>query len=196
MLALGSIVSEIDCRIPKLRLCLVSDQCADTRRVFVREPADVAEILRPLNSASEEYFVSLHLNSKNEVLGAHEVSHGTLSTSLVHPREVYKAALLANSFAIVVCHNHPSGARISPSHDDYLTTKQLIRAGSLLGVSLVDHVILGPSSTLLEGFFSFRENHPELWNEAGNQKQPEWYASARRCPDDDTFDATPNTDSS
>ena len=181
MLALGSIVSEIDCQIPKLRLCLVNEQCDDRKRFFVREPANVAEILRPLNSASEEYFVSLHLNSKNEVLGVHEVSHGTLSTSLVHPREVYKAALLANSFAIVVCHNHPSGATISPSHDDYLTTKQLIRAGSLLGVLLVDHVILGPYSTQLEHFFSFRENHPELWRESGNQKHPEWRATPVGC---------------
>jgi DNA repair protein RadC len=132
----------------------------------------VVRILHPLKAASEEHFVSVHLNSKNEVLGVHEVSHGTLSTSLVHPREVFKAALLANSFAIVVCHNHPSGASISPSKDDYLTTRQLVRAGSLLGVSLVDHVIVGPSSGRAGGFFSFRENHPDLWN--GKDVRSNW----------------------
>jgi DNA repair protein RadC len=163
MPASPSLVSEIDCQIPKLRLCLVNDQSHCNVRICIHGPDDVVRLLHPLKTASEEHFVSVHLNSKNEVLGVHEVSHGTLSTSLVHPREVFKAALLANSFAIVVCHNHPSGASISASKDDYLTTKQLIRAGSLLGVSLVDHVIIGPSSTRSGEFFSFRENHAELW---------------------------------
>jgi DNA repair protein RadC len=164
MLTLQSLVSEIDYQIPKLRLCLVDEQSHCDVRMRINGPEDVAQILHPLKVASEEHFVALHLNSKNEVLGLHEVSHGTLSTSLVHPREVFKAALLANSFAIVVCHNHPSGASISASKDDYLTTRQLIRAGKLLGVSLVDHVIVGPSSRRKPEFFSFRENHSELWN--------------------------------
>jgi DNA repair protein RadC len=164
MFAPPSLVNEIDYQIPKLRLCLVNDQSHCDVRICIHGPEDVVRILHPLQVASEEHFVSVHLNSKNEVLGLHEVSHGTLSTSLVHPREVFKAALLANSFAIVVCHNHPSGASISASKDDYLTTKQLIRAGSLLGVSLVDHVIVGPSSGHSGGFFSFRQNHPDLWH--------------------------------
>jgi DNA repair protein RadC len=172
MLAPPSLVSEIDYQIPKLRLCLVNDQSHCDVRICIHGPDDVVRLLHPLKAASEEHFVSVHLNSKNEVLGVHEVSHGTLSTSLVHPREVFKAALLANSFAIIVCHNHPSGATISASKDDYLTTKQLIRAGSLLGVSLLDHVIIGPSSGRSGQFFSFRENHAELWH--GNRAKARW----------------------
>jgi DNA repair protein RadC len=160
----SSLVSEIDYQIPKLRLCLVNEQSEGELRTSIHGPDDVLRILHPLTKASEEHFVAVHLNSKNEVLGLHEVSHGTLSTSLVHPREVFKAALLANSFALLVCHNHPSGASISASKDDYLTTKQLLRAGSLLGVSLIDHVIIGPASKGAGNFFSFRESHPELWD--------------------------------
>src|SRR5277367_2247202 len=174
MLASPSLVSEIDYQIPKLRLCLINDQSHCDVRICIHGPEDVVRLLHPLKAASEEHFVSVHLNSKNEVLGVHEVSHGTLSTSLVHPREVFKAALLANSFAIVVCHNHPSGASISASKDDYLTTKQLIRAGSLLGVSVVDHVIVGPLSNRSGNFFSFRENHPDLWD--GKNARPTWSA--------------------
>jgi DNA repair protein RadC len=88
----------------------------------------------------------LHLNTKFEVIGLHEVSHGTLSASLVHPREVFKAALVANSYAILVCHNHPSGAKLTPSKEDFETTKQLIAAGKVLGVSVLDHLILGLKS--------------------------------------------------
>jgi DNA repair protein RadC len=170
MLALQSAVSEIDRRIPKLRLCLVKEKNKSDERIFVSEPEQIAKIFQPLKNAAEEYFVSLHLNSKNQVLGIHEVSHGTISTSLVHPREVFKAALLANSYAIVVCHNHPSGANIAPSHDDYSTTRQLIKAGLILGVNLLDHVIVGPSLNQANDYFSFRENYPDLWDSSYNDK--------------------------
>jgi DNA repair protein RadC len=81
----------------------------------------------------------------------------------VHPREVFKAAIIANSYAIVVCHNHPSGASISPSKEDLDTTKQLLSAGRILGVSVVDHLIVGPA-TEGESVYSVRENHPALWD--------------------------------
>jgi len=128
--------------------------------VPIQSPGDVEDLLRPLRHATEEHFVSLHLNAKHEVVGLHEVSHGTLSTSLVHPREVYKAALVANSYAILVCHNHPSGSVLKPSREDIDTTEQLIEASRVLGVGLLDHLILGPEQEA----YSIRENHPELWH--------------------------------
>ena len=114
--------------------------------ITVRTPQDAARLLGPLKHAPEEHFVAIHLNAKHEVIGLHEVSHGTLSTSLVHPREVFKAALVANSFAILVCHNHPSGSTLVPSSEDFATTKQLLQAGKLLGVAVVDHLIIGFSN--------------------------------------------------
>jgi DNA repair protein RadC len=120
---------------------------------------DAAKLLEPLHYFSEEHFVSLHLNAKNEVIGMHEVSHGSLSMSIVHPREVFKAAMVTNSHALLVCHNHPSGAKISPSKEDMETTSQLLAAGRLLGILVVDHIIVGPNQQA----YSIRENHPELW---------------------------------
>ena len=106
---------------------------------------------------SEENFVSFHLSAKFEVIGYQIVSRGTLSASLVHPREVFKTALIANSYAIIVAHNHPGGS-LKPSSEDLETTEQLIKAGKLLGVSVLDHVIVASS-----GFTSLRQDHPHLW---------------------------------
>lgn len=148
--------------LPQLKLYLVGETSTNLKAHAIRRPEEAARLLAPLRHASEEHFVSLHLNAKHEVIGIHEVSHGTLSASLVHPREVYKAALLANSFAILVCHNHPSGSALTPSQEDFATTKQLLAAGELLGVTLIDHLIVGPAKRP-EAFYSFRESHPQLW---------------------------------
>ena len=160
-----NLAHKLNYRLPRFRLCLVQEGDAGSRPVTICRPEDAADLLKPLSHASEEHFVSLHLNAKHEVIGLHEVSHGTLSASLVHPREVFKAALVANSFAIIVCHNHPSGSLITPSQEDIDTTTQLIAAGKLLGVNVVDHLIIGPSRRK-GNLYSFREHLPKLWNEA------------------------------
>jgi DNA repair protein RadC len=147
--------------LPSIRLCLVQEKSKSKCLYAIKSPEDAAKLLNPLRLAAEEHFVSLHLNAKHEVIGLHEVSHGTLSASLVHPREVFKAALLANSFAIIVCHNHPSGSVITPSSEDIETTRQLLRAGKLLGIGVIDHLILGPDGS--EIAYSMREKHPKLW---------------------------------
>ena len=141
---------------------MIKDNKSAATAVKIATPADAVKLLTPLTFAAEEYFIALHLNVKYEVLGIHEVAHGTLTESLVHPREVFKAALLANSFAVIVCHNHPSGSIVTPSNDDYITTKQLIKAGKLLGVSLIDHLIIGCDLSI-DTIYSFRERHPDLW---------------------------------
>lgn len=89
-----------------------------------------------------ERFLAVLLNGKNRVLGLHEVSVGTLTASLVHPREVFKAALVGNAAAILVVHNHPSGDP-TPSAEDIAITQRLREAGELLGIRVLDHVILG-----------------------------------------------------
>ena len=120
---------------PQLKLYLVGETSKNLKARAIRRPQEAAKLLAPLRHAAEEHFVSLHLNAKHEVIGVHEVSHGTLSASLVHPREVYKAALLANSFAILVCHNHPSGSSaalattlsgISPLGDSIKSTNESV----------------------------------------------------------------------
>ncbi len=149
--------------IPRLKLNLVREGGDRKRSFTINTPRDAAVFFEPLAMAPEEHFVAIHLNTRNQVIGLHEVSHGTLSASLVHPREVYKAALVANSHSIIVCHNHPSGADVLPSADDLATTRTLHAAGRLLGVNLIDHVIVGPEN--VDDWYSFRESFPEIWNQ-------------------------------
>lgn len=148
--------------LPQLKLCLVGEPSRAKKLIAIQAPEDVARFLNPLRYAAEEHFVSIHLNARHEVLGLHEVSHGSLSASLVHPREVFKAAILANSYAIIVCHNHPSGSQVVPSKEDLETTGQLFNAGKLLGVTLIDHLIVGPGLKK-NTVYSIREHYPELW---------------------------------
>lgn len=165
----SNLYDRLEYNIPKLKLALVSEKRTNKPWPKIKSAVDAAKLLKPLRLAPEEHFVALHLNTKFEVIGLHEVSHGTLSASLVHPREVFKAALVANSYAILVCHNHPSGALLAPSREDFDTTRQLIEAGNCLGITVLDHLILGleslrkVSNSLTDEVFSFRENHPELW---------------------------------
>ncbi len=94
------------------------------------------------------------------MIGYQIVSQGTLSSSLVHCREVFKAAIVASSYAIIVAHNHPGGS-LQPSKEDIETTETLIKAGVLLGVNVIDHVIVSSN-----GLTSLREELPHLWSVA------------------------------
>ena len=143
--------------IPQIRLALVREPSDAKELSPIRTPADLERYLEPMKHLSEEHFVSLHLDAKHNVIGYHLVSQGTVSSSLVHPREVFKAALLTNSSRIIVAHNHPSG-NTTPSEDDKLTTSSLVKAGEILGVEVLDHLIVS-----FRDMFSIRENYPELF---------------------------------
>lgn len=106
---------------------------------------------------AEEHFVAFHLDAKNQIIGYHIVSHGTVSASLVHPREVFKAALLVNSHAVLVAHNHPAGS-LTPIPEDSEVTETLFKAGELMGVKVVDHIIVSSN-----GLCSLRETRGYLW---------------------------------
>ena len=102
-----------------------------------------------------EAFYCVHLDVRHTVLSCEEVSRGTLVGSLVHPREVYKAAILANAASIVVAHNHPSGDP-TPSAEDYAVTRRLRQAGDVLGIPLLDSLVIGRGT-----YYSLRD-HGEL----------------------------------
>jgi DNA repair protein RadC len=95
-----------------------------------------------LEDQPSEVFAILCLSTKHRVIAYHEVSRGTLDSTLVHPREVFKAAILANAAAIVLTHNHPSGDP-TPSPDDIVLTQRLVQAGAIIGIDVIDHVIIG-----------------------------------------------------
>ena len=100
----------------------------------------------------------LSLNRRNRLLALHEVSSGTATSSLLHPREVFRQALRHAAAAVIVAHNHPSGDP-APSHADRAVTRQLAEAGRVLGVELLDHVIVGrpEADPASKGWFSFGE---------------------------------------
>jgi DNA repair protein RadC len=108
------------------------------------EPAAVAALARQIiPDDAKEHFWTLLLNSQNKLVAAHEVSTGTLSASLVHPREVFAPALRIMGIAsLVLVHNHPSGDP-TPSREDLRLTRQLVEGAKLLDLSIHDHVIVG-----------------------------------------------------
>ena len=98
-----------------------------------------AEHFAPLD---REHFVVLVLDGKNRVLGFNVVSVGSLTAALVHPREVFKAAILSNAAALILAHNHPSGDP-TPSAEDRALTVRLRQCGELVGIRVLDHVVIG-----------------------------------------------------
>lgn len=147
-------------KLPKITLSL-KVECSNSDPVILYGPADVSKFLDFLREAPEENFIAIHVNARNEVIGMQEVSRGTLTSSLVHPREVFKAAILNNAHAVFLAHNHPSGSSLKPSIEDIDVTKQLIAGGELLGIRVIDHLIVSPFPG---EFYSIREYYPELWS--------------------------------
>lgn len=109
----------------------------------IRSPGDVYSMLYPkLRELKKERLTTLHLNTKNEVLREEVVSIGSLNANIVHPREVFRSALMEASASVILTHNHPSGDP-SPSREDIAVTKKLVEGGKILGIEVLDHVIIG-----------------------------------------------------
>ena len=127
-------------------------QVRNPERPVVSSPADVERILRGrIANLDRENFVAMLLNIKNEVVETPTISVGTLSASLVHPREVFKPAIRASAASVILAHNHPSG-KVEPSREDREVTVRLAEAAKILGIELLDHVIVG------DGYFSMKEH--------------------------------------
>ena len=97
----------------------------------------------------EEYMYMICMNTKNRIIGIFEISHGSVNVSIVTPREVFQKALLANAVSIILMHNHPSGD-CTPSREDVEVTKKLVEAGKLIGISVLDHIIVGDNYSSLK----------------------------------------------
>ncbi|WP_306068400.1 RadC family protein [Paenibacillus odorifer] len=116
---------------------------ATTQQVYtIGSPKDAADLMMPeLAYLQREHFVLLFLNTKNRVIGKEVIAIGSLDSAIVHPREVYKAAVKRSSAAIIAVHNHPSGDP-TPSREDIALTERLVNAGEIMGVQLLDHLII------------------------------------------------------
>jgi DNA repair protein RadC len=112
----------------------------------VTMPQQAAEAFCGLvGNPDRECFVALLLDSKNRITALHLVSQGSLNQSIVHPRETFKAAILANAAAVILAHNHPTGD-LTPSSEDIAITRRLKDAGELLGIQVLDHIIVDTDS--------------------------------------------------
>jgi len=120
----------------------------------ISKPEDAYAILRDyLDEKDREHFVVLLLDTKNKVNAIHTVSIGGLNAAIVTPREVYKVAILHNAAGIILCHNHPSGDP-KPSQEDIVITDRLCKAGELLGIEVLDHIVIGSGTNT---FCSFKK---------------------------------------
>jgi DNA repair protein RadC len=128
------------------------------RKVTLETPEKAADCLRAhFRQLDREAFRVLLLDTKNGLLRSEEVSRGTLNASIVEPREVFKAAILASAASVILGHNHPSGDP-TPSSEDIVITKRLVKAGELLNISVLDHIIVGRrSDTRAQDFVSLKE---------------------------------------
>jgi len=125
----------------RCRVCLISENTGD-EIIKISKPADAYELVKDeLAGSDREMLLSIMLTVKNDLIGVETVSIGSITASTTTPGDLFKSAILANAVAIIICHNHPSGELV-PSNGDIKITKQLIAAGELLGIKVLDHLIV------------------------------------------------------
>lgn len=112
---------------------------------IVASSQDAADQVPELRRAKKEHFLALYLNARNQVLAKETVSVGTLTANLVHPREVFQPAVSHSAASVLLIHNHPSGDP-APSAEDLALTRRLTAAGELMGITVLDHVIVGATT--------------------------------------------------
>ncbi len=118
----------------------------DIPRIKIGSPDDAAKIIQDeIGHEDREVFLVLCLNTKNQINAMHRSHVGSINASIVHPRESFKAAILNNSSSIIIAHNHPSYDP-TPSREDVDVTRRMVESGKILGIEVLDHIIVSPSS--------------------------------------------------
>jgi DNA repair protein RadC len=138
-----------------VKVMLIKDSGSPYRIKKISGPRDVADIARDfLADQDREVFIVLNLDGSGRINSINVVGIGSATEAIVHPREIFKTAILSNAVGIVIAHNHPSG-NPNPSDDDLQITRKLTEAGEILGIKVLDHIIIGDdqysSSTGLDG---------------------------------------------
>jgi len=130
-------------RVNIVSVKLVKESSLLYKERSVRSPQDGYRLLKLfLEEKDREYFIVASLDTKNQPVSINVCHIGSLNSSIVHPREVLKSAILSNAASIIVGHNHPSG-KTEPSQEDIEVTKRLIEAGNIIGIDVLDHIIVG-----------------------------------------------------
>jgi DNA repair protein RadC len=128
-------------KIPTYRIRLVRDGSVELQTFLSYR--DAVKQMEDFRKSDREQFVAFYLNARNQIVAHSVISMGTTDSCLVHPREVFKVAILKNACSILVAHNHPSGDT-DPSQGDLNLTDRLREAGKIMGIKLLDHIIVAP----------------------------------------------------
>ena len=133
-------------------------QVTTERMVTVGSPKDAAVFLQDeIGDYANEVMCVLCFDTKNKVIALHKVSEGSLNSAIASPREIFKCAILNNAASIIISHNHPSYVN-SPSSEDLEVTARIFKAGEILGIELLDHIIVTPTS-----HYSIKQKHSHLF---------------------------------
>lgn len=133
------------------------------KRVIATRPEDIACVVREhLVVCAQESMWCVLLDCKHHVIGVHMVTQGTASQAIINPRDMLQRAITGNAVNVVIVHNHPSG-NPTPSHEDVAFTDRMIVACNLVGITLLDHVVLGSADTGDVAWHSIRASHPQVW---------------------------------
>lgn len=140
-------------KLKALKNIVLFNEKEDMKRFKISNPWDVYKyFIEEMSLLEKEVFKIVLLNSKNKIIEDINISVGTLNSSLVHPREVFKEAIKKTANSMILIHNHPSGS-LEPSLEDKNTTQRLCNVGELVGIKILDHIIIGNNN-----YFSFKEN--------------------------------------
>ncbi|MCC5468090.1 JAB domain-containing protein [Pelosinus baikalensis] len=130
-------------RIPRYSITLTKDGSFKSEIMKITKAEDAYEIMKPMmENLPVEHFQIIMLDAKCQVIGTSLVTIGTISENIVTPIEIFQRAILANSKAIILVHNHPSGDP-KPSREDIALTKQIVEGGKILQIAVLDHIIIG-----------------------------------------------------
>lgn len=126
----------------------VENHAAQESKIIVKTPEDIVNLVKGrLKDKKKEYFLAVLIDTRSQLIRVAEISVGSLDSSIVHPREVFKEAVSGSAASVILVHNHPSGDT-EPSEDDIQVTKRLTEAGKVMGIDVLDHIIIGDNSFL------------------------------------------------
>lgn len=141
----------------ELTVQLIPRMLREGPETLIKSPGDVLTLMGDLRLSTQEVFAVITLNTKNRMIGRHVITIGIADGSLAHPREVFRRAIMDNAVALVLVHNHPSGDT-TPSTQDLHVTRQLVEAGKIIGIQVLDHVIVGDDTAGAPKALSLRES--------------------------------------
>ena len=138
----------------RIEFKLIKEKSPEPYPQHINSPEDIVKVIEHLKDNPQEHFVAIYLDGANGISAVHYVTKGILNSSQVHAREVFRGAIMLDCASIILAHNHPSG-ELSPSESDIQITNQLVKAGRIIGITVLDHIIIsqeGHISMKIQGY--------------------------------------------